>query len=76
MGHEAPTGEKRDAYRILVRKHERKRPLEGSNSDGRMTLKWILKKQDGRTRAEIQNNGKEKDIQLGFEGDRTRAPLV
>ena len=44
MGHEAPTGEKRDAYRVLVRKHEAKRPLEGSSLDGRMTLKWILKK--------------------------------
>jgi hypothetical protein len=65
-GHEAPTGEKRDAYRVLVRKHEGKRPHEGSSSDGRMTLQWILKKQDGKTCTEIQNNGKEKDIQLGL----------
>lgn len=63
---------KREMHTVLVRKHEGKRPLEGSSSDGRMTLKWILKKQDGRTCTEIQNNGKEKDI----ERDRTRDPLV
>ena len=74
--HEAPTEEKRDAYIVLVRKHEGKRPLEGSSLDGRMTLKRIFKKYDGRTRTEIQNNGEEKDKQLGIERDRTRDPLV
>jgi len=55
-GHEALTGEKRDAYRVLVRKHEGKRPLEESSLDDRIILKWNLKKWDGRTCTEIQNN--------------------
>jgi hypothetical protein len=39
-------GRKRElvAYKILVRKHERKRSLERPDIDGRVKLKWMLRK--------------------------------
>jgi hypothetical protein len=37
-------GEMRNAYKILVEKTERRRPLE-RHIDVRVILKWILKKQ-------------------------------
>jgi hypothetical protein len=39
-------GEKRNAYRILVRKPEEKRPL-GRPRRGWTILKWILERYDG-----------------------------
>jgi hypothetical protein len=36
-------GEKRNAYRDLVGKPKRKRPLEDLDVGGRITLKWILR---------------------------------
>ena len=35
-------GDKRGAYRILVGKHEGKRPPEDTGVDGRIILKYIL----------------------------------
>jgi hypothetical protein len=37
-------GEKRKAYRILVRKPEGKRPPEEQDVGGRIILRWILKR--------------------------------
>jgi hypothetical protein len=41
-------GEMRNAYKILVRKSEGKRPLADLGVDGRIILKSILEKQDAR----------------------------
>jgi hypothetical protein len=41
-GHVAQMGEKRNAYRILVRKPEGKRPQENQGIGGWIILKWIL----------------------------------
>jgi hypothetical protein len=41
--------ERRDAYRVLVRKAEGKRPLGGTGVNGNIILKWVLKKERGRT---------------------------
>jgi hypothetical protein len=38
-------GERRGVYRVLVGKHEGKRPLERSR-DGRIILRWIFRKWD------------------------------
>ena len=40
-------GERRGAYRVLVGKPEGRRPLGRPSVDGRIILKWILKKWDG-----------------------------
>jgi hypothetical protein len=42
-------GKRRDEYRALVGKPEGKKPLGGPRRvDGRIILKWILNRQDGR----------------------------
>jgi len=41
-------GHKRNAYRTLVEKHERKNQLEDRGVDGSTVFEWILKKQDER----------------------------
>jgi hypothetical protein len=38
----------RNAYKILVEKHEGKRPREDLDADGRITLKWIVNKEGDR----------------------------
>jgi len=37
-------GERRDVYRVLVRKPEGKRLLEDPGVDGRIILRWIFRK--------------------------------
>jgi hypothetical protein len=39
-------GEGRGVYRVLVRKHEGKKPLGRPSVDGRITLRWIIRKWD------------------------------
>jgi hypothetical protein len=43
-GHVARKRERRGVYRVLVRKPEEKRPLGRPGVDGRIILKWILRK--------------------------------
>jgi hypothetical protein len=42
MGHVARMGEMRNAYKILVGKPKRKRPLGRTKRKGRIILEWIL----------------------------------
>jgi hypothetical protein len=49
MGRECSTyGASRDAYRVLVGKPNGRNHLEDPGVDGRIILKWILEKWDGR----------------------------
>jgi hypothetical protein len=41
-------GEKSGAYRVLVGSPEEKHHLEDLNVDGKITLKWIFTKRNGR----------------------------
>jgi hypothetical protein len=41
-------GNMRNAYKILIRKPEGKKPLGRLCVDGRITLDWILKNKGGR----------------------------
>jgi hypothetical protein len=43
-GHVARIGEKRNAYKIVVGKPERKRSLGRTNVGGWIQLKWILER--------------------------------
>ena len=45
-GHVARMGERRDIYRVLVGKPEGKNHLGDPGVDGRIILRWILRKQD------------------------------
>jgi hypothetical protein len=40
-------GEDRGVHRVLVWKPERKRPLGRQDVDGRIILRWIIKKLEG-----------------------------
>jgi len=46
--HVARVGEKRGGYRVLMGKHEGKRPLGDPGVDGRIILRWGLRKWDVR----------------------------
>jgi hypothetical protein len=48
VGHEESLREKRNTYKVLVGKRDGKRPLEGTALDGRVILKWTIKKYAGR----------------------------
>jgi hypothetical protein len=46
MGHVVAYGEGRGVYRVLVGKHEGKNHLEDAGVDGRIILRWVLRKWD------------------------------
>jgi len=48
MGGACSTHDMRNAYKILVGKHEGKRPLGRICVDGRIILEWILRKLGGK----------------------------
>jgi len=53
VGHVARMGVMRNAYRVLVRKPEGKRPETSCRLDERIILKFILNKQDLRAWTEL-----------------------
>ena len=64
-GQVARMGERRGVYRVLVEKPEDKSHLENPGVDGRIILKWIIRKWDGG----------HKWIDLSQDRDRWRANL-
>ena len=46
-GHVARMGEGRGVHKVLVGKPEGKRPLGDQDADGRIVLRWILRKWEG-----------------------------
>jgi hypothetical protein len=46
-GHVARMGEDKGVHRVLVGKPEGKRPLGDQDVDGRIILRWILRKLEG-----------------------------
>lgn len=46
--HAARMGERRNAYRVLVGKHEGKKPFGRSRHRWKDDIKWMLRKYDGR----------------------------
>jgi hypothetical protein len=53
LGHLECMGEKRNAYKVLIRKPERRYRVEYLGIDRRVMLKCIIKKQDMRVRLRI-----------------------
>jgi hypothetical protein len=47
--HVAHIGERRGVFKVLVGKHEGKKPLKDPGLDGRIILRWIFRKWDVET---------------------------
>jgi len=50
MGHGAPTGETRSAYKILVGSPKRRDHSKNLGIEGKIILKWMLGKEGGKMR--------------------------